>query len=55
MAFSRRKKSMWKKILLGVGILLVGALFKNKVLGLWKKIPVVGGVDLESKIGDNAK
>lgn len=45
---------MWKKILLGIGILLVGALYKDKVLGLWKKVPVLGDMDLESKVGDNA-
>ncbi|UII79562.1 hypothetical protein [Flagellimonas sp. CMM7] len=52
---SSRKKPLWKRILIPVAILLAGALFKNKVLGMWKKIPVVGKVDLEDKIGDNAK
>ncbi|WP_156102315.1 hypothetical protein [Muricauda sp. MAR_2010_75] len=46
---------MFKKILWVAGILMVGALFKNKILGLWRKIPVVGSIDVESKVGDNAK
>lgn len=49
-----RKRSLLKRILPVVGLLLLGALFKNKILGGWKKLPLVGGIDLEKTVGDNS-
>ena len=53
MARYGRKGFNWK-MWLGAGVLVVvGALFKNKVLGTVRKLPVVGKV--EDVVGENAK
>tara|TARA_R110002051_G_scaffold257435_5_gene316433 strand:+ start:26901 stop:27056 length:156 start_codon:yes stop_codon:yes gene_type:complete len=45
------RKAWFRWLLMGI-MLLIGALYKNAILGAVRKIPVVG--TLEDKIGENA-